>query len=168
MTSRGTQSSRRSSSSRRPCRWASPRRATHSVAVAKATRLPARQARIPSAIARWLLPVPGGPSRTTLSFRGQEVELAEVEDERLLHRALEAEVELLERLAGGEAGLLDPALAAVRVPRCHLGLQQRLGEALVAPLLGARPLGQLRQRSCCRRRLQRPEEEGELGTLAHA
>src|SRR6266508_4949207 len=146
MISSGVQSSRRSSSSRRPCRWASPSRATHSVAVAKATRLPARQARIPSAIARWLLPVPGGPSRTTLSFRGEEVELAEVEDERLLDRALEAEVELLERLAGGEASLLDPRLAAVRIPRCDLGLKQRLAEALVRPLLGAGPLGQLGQR----------------------
>ena len=32
---------------------------THSVAVLKATGWPARQARIPSAIARWVLPVPG-------------------------------------------------------------------------------------------------------------
>jgi len=30
-----------------------------------------------------------------------------VEDERLLHGALKAEVELLECLSGGEAGLLD-------------------------------------------------------------
>jgi hypothetical protein len=30
------------------------------VAVANWTRLPARQARIETAIARWLLPVPGG------------------------------------------------------------------------------------------------------------
>jgi hypothetical protein len=94
---------------------------------------------------------------------GQEVELAEVEDERLLDRALEAEVELLERLAGGEAGGLDPGLAAVRVSRCDLGLKQRLGEALVAPLLGPGALGQLRQRPGRGRRLQRPEEEGELG-----
>jgi hypothetical protein len=94
--------------------------------------------------------------------------LAEVEDERLLDRALEAEVEFLERLAGGEASLLDPALAAVRVPRGDLGLEQRFGEALVTPLLGARPLGQLRQRPGRGRRLQRPTEEAELGRFRHA
>ena len=43
----------------------------------------------------------------------QEVELAEVLDDLLLDRALEGEVELLERFAGREAGSLDPALAAV-------------------------------------------------------
>jgi carbamoylphosphate synthase large subunit len=42
-------------------RRASPSAATHSVAVRNRTRWPARQARIPSAITRWLLPVPGGP-----------------------------------------------------------------------------------------------------------
>src|SRR5215211_7548656 len=47
--------SRVSSSSRRPWRWASASRATHSVAVRKATRWPARQARMPSAMARRLL-----------------------------------------------------------------------------------------------------------------
>jgi hypothetical protein len=34
-------------------------------------------------------------------------------DHGLLDRALEAEIELLEGLAGGEAGGLDPVLAAV-------------------------------------------------------
>jgi hypothetical protein len=38
------------------------------VAVRKITRRPARQALIESAIARWVLPVPGGPSRTTFSL----------------------------------------------------------------------------------------------------
>ena len=33
----------------------------------------------------------------------QEVELGEMQDERLLHGALEAEVELLQRVYGGEA-----------------------------------------------------------------
>jgi hypothetical protein len=45
----------------------------------------------------------------------QEVELPEVLDHRLLHRALEAEVELLQGLAGREPRLADPRLAAVAV-----------------------------------------------------
>jgi hypothetical protein len=67
-----------------------------------------------------------------------------VEDERLLDGALEAEVELLERLARREAGGADARLAAVRVARGDLRLQQRLGEALVAPLLRPGALGKLR------------------------
>src|SRR5919112_924973 len=52
---------RRSSSvSRRPWRCASASSATHSVAVLNATRCPARQARMPSAIERGVLPGPGG------------------------------------------------------------------------------------------------------------
>src|SRR5439155_9575096 len=57
--------SRRSSASSAFWRLASDSRATHSVAVAKATRCPARQALIEIAIARCVLPVPGGPSRIT-------------------------------------------------------------------------------------------------------
>ena len=64
----------------------------------------------------------------------QEVELAEVLDHLALDRALEGEVELLERLAGGKAGRLDAGLAAVALARGDLGGEQRLGEALVAPL----------------------------------
>jgi len=45
----------------------------------------------------------------------QEVELAEMLDHLLLRRALEGEVELLQRLAGREPGGLDPPLAAVTV-----------------------------------------------------
>ena len=56
-----------------------------------------------------------GPSRIDVLARVQEVELAEVLDDRLLDAALEGEVELLQRLAGGEAGGLDAALAAVAV-----------------------------------------------------
>jgi hypothetical protein len=43
----------------------SSRRSTHSAAVAKATRWPAWQARMPSPMARCVLPVPGGPRNTT-------------------------------------------------------------------------------------------------------
>src|ERR1019366_3039884 len=46
----------------------SDRRITHCTAVAKRTRWPAWQARTPSATARWVLPVPGGPKNTTFSF----------------------------------------------------------------------------------------------------
>jgi hypothetical protein len=87
----------------------------------------------------------------------EEVELAEVLDDLALDRALEGEVELLERLAGRKAGCLDAVLAAVRLPGGDLGGKQRLGEALVAPLLLARPVGELGQRPGRRRRFKRPK-----------
>ncbi len=80
-----------------------------------------------------------------------------------LDRALEGEVELLERLAGGEAGGLDPCLAAVAVAAVDLGLQQHGGELLIAPLLCAGAVGELGQRPGRRRRLERPEQVRELG-----
>ena len=46
-------------------------------------------------------------------FAVQEVELPEMLNDRLLDAALEGEVELLQRFAGGEPGGLDPPLAAV-------------------------------------------------------
>jgi hypothetical protein len=73
----------------------------------------------------------------------QEVQLSEVLDHCLLDRPLEGEVELLQRLACGEARGLDPALAAVALAGGDLGGQQRLGEALVAPLLFAGAVGEL-------------------------
>ena len=149
--SSGTNDSLRSSASSWPWRLASPSRATHWVAVANCTRCPARHARIPSAVAMWVLPVPGGPSRITFSLAVQEVELAEVLDHRLLHRALEGEVELLQRFAGGEPGGLDPALTAVAVAGGDLGAEQHLGEALIAPGLLPGPVSERRQRPARRR-----------------
>src|SRR5919198_2478881 len=147
---------RRSSVSRLPWRLASERRATHSVAVAKATRWPARQARMEMAMARWVLPVPGGPNRTTLSLAWRKSSWPRCST---TWRRTERwkEVELLERLSGREAGGLDPRLAAVALARGDLGCEHRLEEALVAPLLLAGPLGQLRRRPGRGRRLQRPE-----------
>ena len=110
----------------------------------------------------------GRAEQDDVLFAGEEVELAEVLDQRLLDRALEGEVELLERLAGGEAGGLDAALAAVRLARGVLGRQQRLGEALIAPVLRAGALGELGQRPGGGRRLQRPEQVRELAAGAHA
>jgi hypothetical protein len=92
----------------------------------------------------------------------EEVELAEVLDHLLFDRALEGEVELLERLAGGEPRSADAALAAVRVPSGGLGCEQRLREALIAPLLAAGALGELSQRLRGCGRLHRPEEVLEL------
>jgi hypothetical protein len=98
----------------------------------------------------------------------QEVELAKMLDHRLAHRALEGEVELLERLAGRKLRRLDPALAAVGLAGRDLGGKQCLGKALIAPALLAGALGELWQRPGRRRRLQRPEQVGELGGVAHA
>jgi hypothetical protein len=74
---------------------------------------------------------------------GEEVELAEVQDVGLLDRALEGEVELLQRLARREAGGLDAGLAAVAVAAVDLGLQNGGDELLIAPLLAAGALGEL-------------------------
>ena len=89
----------------------------------------------------------GRAEQDDVLFAGEEVELAEVQDRGLLDRALEAEVELLQRLSGWEAGGLDPALAAVAVAAVGLGLQQRGGELLVAPFLAAGAVGELGQRA---------------------
>jgi hypothetical protein len=58
----------------------------------------------------------------------EKVELAQALDHLSLDRALEGEVELLERLAGGEAGGLDPALTAVALARGDLGREHRVEE----------------------------------------
>jgi hypothetical protein len=113
----GTNESRLSSWSSAFWRLASESLATHSVAVANATLCPARQARIETAIARWVLAGPGWAEQDDVLLGVQEVELAEVLDHLPLDRALEGEVELLERLALREARRLDPALAAVALPR---------------------------------------------------
>ncbi len=122
---------------------------------------------MPNAIARCVLPVPGRAESHDALLGVQEVELAEVLDHRLLDAALEGEVELLKRFSRREAGLADPCLAAETVAGGHLGLQQRLHEPLVAPLLRPGAVGQLRQRSGGRRRLERSEQVRELGLLSH-
>src|SRR4051794_170266 len=93
---------------------------------------------------------------------GQEVELPEVQHAVAADRRLEAEVELLQGLSGREAGRLDAALAAVAVAAVDLGLEQRGGELLKAPLLLAGAAGELGQRPRGGRRLERPEQVREL------
>jgi hypothetical protein len=58
---------------------------------------------------------PGRAEEDHVLFGVEEVELSEVLDDCLLHAALEGEVELLKRLAGGKPRGLDPALAAMAV-----------------------------------------------------
>jgi hypothetical protein len=70
--------------------------------------------------------------------------------------------------AGNRAALMR-GLAAVAVATVDLGLEQHLGEALVAPLLLARAVGELGQRPRRGRRLERPEQMRQLGRRpAHA
>jgi hypothetical protein len=54
---------------------------------------------------------PGGPRTTTFSLAVRKSSWPRWKDERPLHGALEADVELLERLSGRE-GPLDPGLVA--------------------------------------------------------
>jgi len=108
------------------------------------------------------LPVPGGSEQDHVLAGVQEVELSEVLDDRLLHRSLEGEVELLKRLASREPGGLDPALAAVALARGHLGPEQHLGEPLIAPGLLAGAVGEHRQSAGGGGCFQRAEQVREL------
>ena len=98
----------------------------------------------------------------------QEIELAEMLDDRFLDRALEGEVELLQGFAGWEPGGADPAFAAVRFAGGDLGGEQGLGELLIAALLGPRSLRELGQRPGRGGGFELSEQVGELGGLAHA
>ena len=109
-------------------------------------------------------PGSGGPSRITFSRRVQEVELAEVLDDRLLARErwkVKSNSSSVLR-AGKRAALMRPSPPWLS-RRGDLGREQRLGEALIAPLLLAGAVGELRQRPRGGRRLQRAEQVRQLG-----
>ena len=111
----------------------------------------------------------GRAEQDDVLFAGEEVELSEVQDRVLGDRGLEGEVELLERLAGGEACGLDARLASVAVAAVGLGLEQRRGDLLVAPFLLAGAVGELGQRPRGGRRFELAEQVRELGVrAAHA
>jgi hypothetical protein len=82
----------------------------------------------------------GRAEQDDVLFAVQEVELAEMLDQRLLDRVLEGEVELLERLSGGEPRGLDATLAAMRLPgwerRSELAPLRRLELAPPRPIVG--------------------------------
>src|SRR5205814_8797868 len=62
-------------------------------------------------------------------------QLRQVQHERPLRARLRGPVEVLERLQCGEAGVAGPHAGAGGVAREDLGLEQRLEETLVRPLL---------------------------------
>jgi len=87
--------------------------------------------RMPSAIARWVLPVPGGPRNTTLSLAVTKSRVPRCAMVSAFERAGVLVVELLQGLAGREPGGPDPALPAVGLPRRDFALQAGDEELLV-------------------------------------
>jgi hypothetical protein len=85
--------------------------------------------------------VPGGPYQADVGVLMDPRELGEVQQQRRFRGRLGGEVEVLQRLVGGERGVTDPLARAGGVAREHLGLEQDLKELLVGPALLARPLG---------------------------
>ena len=93
-----------SSGWRRPASWAAPRRSTHCAAVANATRCPARQARMPRAMERWLLPVPGGPRNTAFDVASMKSRAPRWATTSACDAALMIEVEVLQASCGPGSG----------------------------------------------------------------
>jgi hypothetical protein len=86
-----------------------------------------------------------------------------VRDDLAVEAAGVVEVELLQALAGREAGVADAALAAVGFSCGDLALQAGGQELLMGPALSPGPVGQPGHRLAQGRRLERPGEERELG-----
>src|SRR5437763_9443038 len=107
MMTSGNRPSRRSSSWSLPASWAAPRRSTHSAAVAKATRCPARHARMPRAIRQVTFAGAGRAQEHGVGAGFDEVQGAQVSHDVLTDAALMLEVEVLEGFAGREASGAD-------------------------------------------------------------
>jgi hypothetical protein len=116
----------------------------------------------PQADRQMRLAGPGRAEEHHVLPRGDEVQGAQVRDDRSSEAAGVVEVELLQRLAGREAGVADAALAAVGLTRGDLALQAGSQELLVGPALSPGPLGQPGHRLAQGRRLERAGQEGEL------
>jgi hypothetical protein len=92
-----------------------------------------------------------------------EVQRAEVGDLLAVEAAGVVEVELLQALAGGEAGSADAALTAVGLSGGDLALQAGGQELLVGPALGAGAFGQAAGGLPQAGGLEGAGQEGELG-----
>ena len=128
-------------------------------AVANRTRCPAWQARIAIPMARWVLPVPGGPRKTTLSLAATKSRVPRwAMRSRLSPRAWSKSNSSSDFRAGNRAARIRPSPpwdSRAETSRCRQADQ----ELLMGPGLGAGPLGQPRHRLAQRGRLQRPGQE---------
>ena len=86
-------------------------------------------------VASIVLPTPGGPISKTLAFSSMKRSVARSSTRRRSRRGLGAEVELLERLAGGKLGEAQPALEAALLDGGDLGGEQVVQELGVAGLV---------------------------------
>ena len=98
----------------------------------------------------------GRPEQHDVGSGGDEVECRQVQDVVAFHRPLVVEVEVLDRLAGGEPGGPDPVSRAVGAAGGDLGLQAGGEVFLVGPAAvaggGGEPLGGVPQRGGFRAR----------------
>ena len=98
----------------------------------------------PRPVARWVLPVPGGPRKTTFSLAATKSRVPRWAIRSRLRPRAWSKSNSSRRLAGGEPGGADAALTAVGLPRGDLALQAGDQELLMGPGLGsgpARPAG---------------------------
>jgi hypothetical protein len=96
-------------------------------------------------------------------FAGDEVEGAEVGDGVAFEGALVVVVELLEGLAGGEAGSTDAELAAVGLPGSNIALETGGEELFVGPVVAAGPLGEPLDGGAHCWSLECPAQVGDIG-----
>ena len=89
-------------------------------------------------------------------------------DDVAAHAALVLEVEVLEGLAGREAGRLDAGLAAMGLAGRHLAFEAGGQEVLVAPGIGPGPFRQTFHPGQKRRVLEFPAQIDEVPGAAHA
>lgn len=84
----------------------------------------------------------GRPKEDHVLLSDDEVQRPQVGDYLAFHGPLVVEVEVLERLAGGETSRADASLGAMRVAGGDLPLQASGQILLVAPAFAACPLGE--------------------------
>ena len=113
-------------------------------------------------VARWVLPVPGGPRKTTLSLAVTKSRVPRWAITSRLRPRAWSKSNSSRDLACGEPGRADPALPAVGLAGGDLALQAGGQELLVGPGLGPGPFGQAGHRLAQRGCLQRAGQERQL------